>query len=188
MHTNTVVSITVSVSTGIYDTSNLFTPSCKQCSEGKNDQQILALQGVRWMLRQPKNHQKSPEQNHGILFWWFLDCLNIPLTPCKARICWSFFPSKYCLQLGVWGKGGLSPLYYYVWLDGQLGFLYYIILSLLRKVFFITVWKFFSFSELTSLIFKIRTFIMLFLFIQNAYPTEYKNNNLLQKIIFPEST
>ena len=34
----------------------LLTPSCKHYSEGKNDQWILALQGDRGMLRQPKIH------------------------------------------------------------------------------------------------------------------------------------
>ena len=34
----------------------LYTPSCKNCSEGKNDQRIQALEGVRGMFRQPKNH------------------------------------------------------------------------------------------------------------------------------------
>ena len=32
------------------------TPSCKHCSEEKNEQWILALQGVGGMIRQPKNH------------------------------------------------------------------------------------------------------------------------------------
>ena len=37
-----------------------------------------------------------------ISFWWFLGCHNIPLTRCPARIRWSFFSSKQCLQQGVW--------------------------------------------------------------------------------------
>ena len=36
-----------------------------------------------------------------ISFWWFLGCHNIPVTPCTARIRWSFFSSEQCLQQGV---------------------------------------------------------------------------------------
>ena len=37
------------------------TPCCKHCSEEKNDQRILAGQGVTGMLWQPKNHQNEIE-------------------------------------------------------------------------------------------------------------------------------